>query len=120
MKDRDLKFSDDPMFTRVMADEGICKAVVEAVLGEEVGRVEVLNVEQALEPLLGSKGVRMDVFMRASGKMYDIEMQACRRRDIWRRMRYYQASMDVADMRKGGDYDKMPQATSSSFAWTTS
>lgn len=110
MKDGMLAFSDYPMFGRVMADEAICKRVVEAILGEEIGRIEVINAEQAIEPALSSKGIRMDVFLKASGKMYDIEMQAYGRKDLWRRLRYYQASMDVAYLRKGSNYEDLPES----------
>ena len=82
MKDGMLAFSDYPMFGRVMADKAICKRVVEVILGEEIGRIELINAEQAIAPALSSKGIRMDVFLKASGKMYDIEMQAYGRKDL--------------------------------------
>ena len=50
------------------------------------------------------RGVRLDVFARGDGRVYDIEMQVTRERDLGRRMRYYQAAMDVGELGSGEDF----------------
>lgn len=104
---KNLVFSDWVMFDRVMQDEGVCAAFLETVLGIEVERIEYLQVERCAMPVLGSKAVRMDVYTRDRARAYDVEMQASPKPDLGRRFRYYQGSMDVADLKPGQDYGEM-------------
>lgn len=48
--------------------------------------------------------MRLDVFARGDGRVYDIEMQVARERGLGRRMRYYQAAMDVGELGSGEDF----------------
>lgn len=105
---RDLVFSDGPMFQRLMSHEHICRGVVERITGMEVVEVERIVTEQTVEPRLGSHGVRLDAVMGADGKTYDIEVQTYRRGRIAKRLRYYQASLDVTALGKGHEYDLLP------------
>lgn len=98
------------MFDRVMRDEEVCAAFLETVLGVEVERIEYLQVERHAVAALGSKAVRMDVYARDRIRAYNVEMQACRKPYLGRRLRYYQGSMDVADLRPGHDYGEMPDS----------
>lgn len=105
--ERNLRFTDRRMFNRVMCDEGVCRDVLEAILGIEVGKVEYLNAEQAMEPTLSGKGVRMDVFARDGRRMYDIEMQLAQEPALGQRMRYYQAALDATELGAGEDYEAL-------------
>lgn len=67
MEIRDLRFSDWPMFNRVMEDDpDVCRRILEVVLGEPVDRIENLTTERTFEPRLGARGVRMDTFAAVS------------------------------------------------------
>ena len=101
MGERKLEFQDRWMFNRVLCQEGVCRKVLRAVLGIEAGEISYLNAEQCFEPLDASRGVRLDVFAREEGRVYDIEMQVAKERDLGRRMRYYQAAMDVGELGPG-------------------
>ena len=50
MPKRFLKFSDRWMFNRVLCEEEVCRKVLRAALGIEVGEIAYLNAEQAKEP----------------------------------------------------------------------
>ena len=63
------------MFNRVLCEEEVCRKVLRAALGIEVGEIAYLNAEQAKEPAAASRGVRMDVFAREGSRVFDIEMQ---------------------------------------------
>ena len=54
--------------------------------------------------------MRLDVFARGDGRVYDIEMQVARERDLGRRMRYYQAAMDVGELGSGEDFGALPES----------
>lgn len=98
---RDFVFSDYLMFDRVMQDEGICAAFLETVLGIEVESIEYLQVEHCAIPQIGTKKVRMDVYVKDRLRAYDVEMQAYREPYLGRRLRYYQGSMDLAELKEG-------------------
>ncbi|MDE8703966.1 hypothetical protein PZH32_13495, partial [Adlercreutzia equolifaciens] len=69
MEVRDLRFSEWPMFNRVMEDNPeVCRMLLEAILDEPIGGIGEVTVEKAIEPRLGAKGVRLDVFIKGSGK----------------------------------------------------
>lgn len=104
MRDGLLEFKDAPMFGRVMRDPDICREVLERLLGLEIERIKYLNAEQVFDPATDAKGVRLDVFAKGSGRVFDIEMQVARRYGLGKRMRYYQALMDQACLGKGEDY----------------
>ena len=75
MGERKLKFQDRWMFNRVLCEEEVCRKVLRAALGIEVGEIAYLNAEQAKEPAAASCGVRMDVFAREGSRVFDIAMQ---------------------------------------------
>ena len=84
MGERKLKFQDRWMFNRVLCEEEVCRKVLRAALGIEAGEIAYLNAEQCFEPLAAGRGVRLDVFARGDGRVYDIEMQVARERDLGR------------------------------------
>ena len=47
---RKLKFQDRWLFTRVLGEEEVCRKVLRAALGIEVGEITYLNAEQAKAP----------------------------------------------------------------------
>lgn len=110
MRDRMLQFKDAPMFGRVMRDPEICKGALERILGFEIERIEYLNAEQTFDPATDAKGVRLDVFVKGSGRVFDIEMQIAHRYDLGKRMRYYQALIDQACLDQGEDYDMLAES----------
>ncbi len=110
MKDGRLELKDAPMFGRVMCDPQICKEVLERFLGIQIERIEYLNAEQALDPATSARGVRLDVFARGSGKVFDIEMQVTPDEELGKRLRYYQASIDQACLDKGDDYGRLEES----------
>lgn len=110
MGKRKLEFRDRWMFNRVLCQEDVCRKVLRAALGIEAGEISYLNSEQCFEPLSASKGVRLDVYARGDGRVYDIEMQVARERSLGRRMRYYQAAMDVGELGPGGSFRDLPES----------
>ncbi len=110
MRDGMLEFKDAPMFARVMRDPEICKGVLERILGFEISRIEYLNAEQAFDPATDAKGIRLDVFAKADGRAFDIEIQVASEPALGRRMRYYQAAIDQACLERGAAYDDLSES----------
>lgn len=108
---RDLLFSEYPMFDRIMEERpDLCRRVLEVALGVPVDEVRNVVSERALQPRVGSHGVRLDAWVRTSGAVYDVEMQTYSRRGLGRRMRYYQSAMDTSLLRPGATYEGLPES----------
>lgn len=98
------------MFNRVMIDKSICKRFLECVLGKRIDELEYRNAEQAIEPRIDAKGVRLDLFARSEGRVFDIELQVQPREMLAKRYRYYQAAIDTISLEKGAEYDELPES----------
>ena len=101
----DLTIADDFMFCKVMQDEDICKEFLEMVLSDKIGKIIYLSPQNSVATGIEAKSVRLDVFVKGeAGKSYDIEMQVSNEHNIPKRMRYYQAAIDIAFLDKGVHY----------------
>ena len=69
-----LTFTDDYMFGEVMKNEKICKGVIERLLHIKIARVELITLQKDISPYYETRGVRYDVYVKDSDKVYDIEM----------------------------------------------
>lgn len=109
-KKRQLEFTNRLMFNRVLCHEEICRGLIRALLGIEVESIRYLNAEQPYEPGSSSRGVRMDIVAKEDGRIYDIEMQVGPEAYIGRRMRYYQAAMDVGELGPGEAWGQLSES----------
>ncbi len=101
----DLTIADDFMFCKVMQNEDICKQFLEMILANEIGKIAYLSPQNSVAPGIEVKSVRLDILVKdETGKSYDIEMQVANEHNIPKRMRYYQAAIDIAFLDKGEHY----------------
>ena len=101
----DLTIADDFMFCKVMQDEAICKQFLEMVLAGKIGKIACLSPQNIVAAGVEAKSVRLDLLVEdETGKSYDIEMQVSNEHNIPKRMRYYQAAIDIAFLDKGAHY----------------
>jgi predicted transposase/invertase (TIGR01784 family) len=106
-----MPISKGPMFYKIMHEnKAICIKMLEIILGFEIEDLEYQNEEQVIETGLQSKGIRMDVYAKGSGKVYDIEMQNYASDSLPRRARYYQGAIDTNTLLKSRDYDSLPES----------
>lgn len=98
------------MFAHVMEDPDICKGFLELVLDIKIDRIEYNDVEKFMQPNPFTKHVFLDVFVKDTNQIFDIEMQASYFTNLGRRLRYYQSAMDASIMRKGAHYEKLPRS----------
>ena len=92
----DLDFSDNFIFCKVMKNEELCKEMLQILLKLNIKKIEYLNTEQHIETIYDAKGIRMDVFLKDSDKVIDIEMQTGNYDDLFLRSRYYQSAADIS------------------------
>ena len=80
-----------------------CQHLIEMLLDVKIEKMEMHN-EEVLDIDHDSKGVRLDVYVKDTNKMYDIEVQATDTKELPERARYYQDVMDLSSLNKGDFY----------------
>ena len=107
----DLTISDDFMFCKVMESEPICKEFLEMLFATKIDKITYLSSQNTVTANSGAKTVRLDVLVKdKAGTSYDIEMQVGNEYNIAKRMRYYQAVLDVAFLDKGYSYKALNES----------
>ena len=106
----ELRFTDDFMFCRVMKNPDLCKGVIERLLGIKVERIEYPELQKEIRPYYSAHGVRMDVYVKDSNRIFDIEMQTTIPEDLPRRMRYYQSMIDIDSLIAGSEYEALKES----------
>lgn len=104
-----LVFASAYTFAKVMADNpDLARRFAERLLGIEISELEFFEVEMDVPAAL-RKSVRMDAVLAGSGEVVEIEMQTERDGSLERRLRYYQAMIDVRALGKGKKYKDLPE-----------
>ena len=107
----ELTISDDFMFCKVMECEPICKEFLEMLFATKIDKITYLSSQNTVTANSGAKSVRLDVLVQdKTGTSYDIEMQVGNEYNIPKRMRYYQAVLDVAFLDKGYSYKTLNES----------
>ena len=73
-------------------------------------RIVYPELEKELTAYYESKSVRLDVYVKDSDKVYDIEMQNQPSNFLPLRTRYYQSMIDVDNLLKGEDYSNLKES----------
>ena len=100
----ELTFTDDYMFGHVLRNPDICKELLERLLHIKIEKVEFPELQKTISNFYESKGIRLDVYVKDSDKIFDIEIQNNSEINLPRRTRYYQSMLDMDNLLKGEDY----------------
>ena len=104
----DLTFTDDFMFCKVMQNTDLCKRLIEMILSDKIGKIVYISVQHNINTYEQAKSVRFDVLVQTeNGKFYDVEMQVSNEKNIPKRMRFYQAAIDISFLDKGNFYNDL-------------
>ena len=106
----ELTFTDDLMFGTVMKNKVICKGVLERLLHIKVGKIEYPSLQKTIAPFYESKGIRLDVYVSDSERVFDIEIQTLIPPSLPKRTRYYQSLMDVDNLLRGQSYAELKES----------
>ncbi|MGI5083896.1 Rpn family recombination-promoting nuclease/putative transposase [Treponema putidum] len=91
-----------------MQNEGLCKALIEMILSDTIGKIAYISVQHSISTYEQAKSVRFDVLVQTeNGKFYDVEMQVSNEKNIPKRMRFYQAAIDISFLDKGNFYNDL-------------
>ena len=106
----ELTFTDDYMFGYVMRNEEICKGLLERLLQIKIERLEYPELQKSISPYYEAKGVRLDVYVKDSDKVFDIEIQNGKKLNLGKRCRYYQSMIDIDNLLKGANYNALNES----------
>ena len=93
-----------------MHDPTACSKIVEHLLHIQVDHIDYPELEKTIAPYYTSKGIRMDVYIKDSDRVIDVEMQARSRKALGKRTRYYQSMIDIDNLMKGDDYSMLRES----------
>ena len=105
-----LVFTDDFMFGAVMREPEICQGVLERLLQIKIDHIEYPELQKVISPFYMRKGVRLDVYVANSDKVFDVECQSYKVENIGKRTRYYQSMIDIDSLMKGADYSELKES----------
>ena len=106
-----LNLFNDFIFAKIMNKKSICKHLLELVLDVSIERIDYTSGQKSIATMLGSKGVRLDVFIKDSeDTIYDVELQVRNTGNLPDRAIYYQSAMLVENLKKGEDYSKIKKS----------
>ena len=106
----ELTFTDDFMFGRIMQNPEICKGLLERLLEIKIDKIEYPVLQKTISPHYKSKGIRLDVYVEDSNRVYDIEIQNVLDENLAKRTRYYQFMMDIDLLLKGKNYTELKES----------
>ncbi|MCQ2592029.1 MAG: Rpn family recombination-promoting nuclease/putative transposase [Treponema sp.] len=93
-----------------MRDPKICKGVIERLLQIKIVHIEYPELQKAISPFYSKKGVRLDVYVADSNRVFDVEFQSYDISNIRKRTRYYQSMIDIDSLMKGADYSELKES----------
>ena len=110
-KYEELRYTDGFIFNKVMStNPDIARQVIELILGIKIRKIAVIEHEKTMDLDPGAKYSRFDVYIETNdGKIIDLEMQTTLKKNLPKRMRYYQDVSDLNTLGSGKDYETLPE-----------
>ena len=91
---QELNLCDDFLFFKVMQDTELCRELLEMIFKKPIRKV-INQSEKSVKTNPKSRGIRLDVYLEGDDKVYVVEMQQGKQKELPKRSRYYQSVMDV-------------------------
>jgi len=89
----------------------LCQTLIEKLLGfSNIEKIEYIEAEKSIDLRPDSKGIRLDVHIKDSNAIFNIEMQRSNTYELAQRSRYYQDLMDLDILAKGEHYRTLKQS----------
>jgi len=108
----ELTIADDFLFCKIFETRiDLCKQVIEVITQREIKELTDVRAQKSEKSTIGVKGVRFDViFKDDEDTVYNLEMQTTNRKNLARRSRYYQSTIDTSFLDSGGKYEDLPNS----------
>ncbi|MBR5598245.1 MAG: Rpn family recombination-promoting nuclease/putative transposase [Lachnospiraceae bacterium] len=103
-----LNLSDEFLFPAALEDPVTCRLVLECIIEEKIGELDI-KVEYTKKYNSELKYIRLDVYAKDSVTKlsYNLEMQNKNEHNLPLRSRFYQAQIDIGNLKKGEDYKSL-------------
>ena len=107
----ELTLMDDYMFAQVMRDTRHLKPLLEYILQINIKEIELIELQKTKKEGYDSKGVRLDLYVTDdTGAVYNVEVQTSNKRNLPKRMRYYQSIIDISILTPGMEYGSLKKS----------
>ena len=104
----ELTLMDDYMFAQVMRNTKYLRPLLEYILKIKITKIELIEPQKSEKEGYNSKGVRLDLYvLDENGVIYNVEVQTSNKRNLPKRMRYYQSIVDISILEPGKDYNEL-------------
>ena len=111
-----LTITDDFIFCKVISNHDLCRQMVETLLDIEIDRIEFITNQSPIQPALNKRGIRMDIYVKDSNRIFDIEIQTTNKYDLEKRTRYYQALMDIDQLEHSANVKELKECLTAALA----
>ena len=106
----ELTFADNFLFCKIMEDESICKQLLEILLPIKIEMIEYLSTEKEFHPSYRGRSIRLDVFLKDSNRMFDIEIQTSGFKNLPLRARFYQGAIDASTTKTRAKFSTLKES----------
>ena len=104
----ELTLMDDYMFAAVMENTKFLQPLLEFILGVKIAKIELTEPQKAEKKGYNAKGVRLDLYVvDENGVIYNVEVQTSDKKNLPKRMRYYQSIVDISILNPGDLYSEL-------------
>lgn len=107
----ELTLMDDYMFSAVMRDKMNLKPLLESILNIKIVDIDFVEPQKTEKEGYFSHAIRMDLYVEdEDGRIFNVEVQTSDKRNISKRMRYYQSVIDIDILIPGNDYNDLKES----------
>ncbi len=111
----ELELRDDFIFGKAMEDQGICRQMLEMLLGRRIEKISFPERQKTVGLRIGGKSIRLDLYVQdENNAVYSAEMQQPgsrkARQELPRRSRYYQGLIDLNLLQRGAAYAQLGES----------
>ena len=101
----ELTLMDDYMFAQVMRNTDHLKPLLEYILGFTIVSIHLIEPQRTEKEGYDSKAIRLDLYVEDENHIiYNVEVQTSNKKNLPKRMRYYQSVLDVSILAPGVNY----------------
>ncbi len=104
----ELTLMDDYMFAQVMRNTDFLKPLLECILGFEIAKIQFVEPQKSEKEGYDSKAIRLDLYVEdINHNIYNVEVQTTNKKNLPRRIRYYQSVIDISILAPGVNYNEL-------------
>ena len=104
----ELTLMDDYMFVQVMRNTEFLKPLLECILGFKILNITLIEPQRSEKEGYDSKGIRLDLYVEDENHViYNVEVQTTNKKNLSKRMRYYNSVLDVSVLAPGVNYKNL-------------